>query len=58
MYAPQLLNNMEELTQVQIDAVEELLERRMQGHNETRKEASDWLLNYLGYDPTIEDDAA
>ena len=52
MYAPQLLNNMEELTQVQIDAVEELLKRRMDGFGETREEASDFLLKYLGYDPS------
>ena len=37
----------EELTQEQIDAIEGLIKRRMDGTGETRAEASDFLLNYL-----------
>ena len=37
----------EELTQEQIDAIEGMIKRRMDGFGETRKEASDFIVNYL-----------
>ena len=37
----------EELTQKQIDAIEGLIKRRMDGTGETRSEASAFLVDYL-----------
>ena len=37
----------EELTTKQIDAIEGMIKRRMDGLGETRKEASDFIVNYL-----------
>ena len=39
------MNN--DLTTKQIDAIEGMIKRRMEGANETRKEASDFIVNYL-----------
>ena len=39
------MNN--ELTKEQTDAIEGMIKRRMDGLGETRKEASDFILNYL-----------
>ena len=39
------MNN--ELTKEQIDRVEAMIKRRMDGLGETRKEASDFIVNYL-----------
>ena len=36
-----------ELTTEQIDAIEGMIKRRMDGLDETRKEASDFIVNYL-----------
>ena len=37
----------EELTPKQIDAIEGMIKRRIDGLGETRKEASDFIVNYL-----------
>ena len=36
-----------DLTTKQIDAIEGMIKRRMDNTNETRKEASDFIINYL-----------